>query len=192
MRSVGMKRRFAIAGLGLSAAAFLGACAPTAPAPTTTIPSGGTTTTTSNVVYACAGSGIIGPTGASPVGPIANQTTTVAITMPNSATVGAPFTVGVNVGNLNLSAAPGFLTLNAAGVVATVAVTGANLNGTVAADNFLGNGASIDLNLANTTATAASAGSKTVTVGAINLLSGSTGFVCTPVGAGASASVTAS
>ena len=190
MRSVGTKKRFAIAGLGLSAVAFLGACAPDAPAPTTTPPAGVTTTT--NVTYACAGSGIIGPGGASPVGTIANQTTSVAITMPASATVGTPFNVSVNVGNLNLAAAPSFLDLNGAGITATVAIAGANAPGSVAANNFVGNGASINLNPVGTTATAASAGAKTVTVGAINILSGSTGFVCTPVGAGASASVTAS
>ena len=192
MKSVGMKKRFAVLGLSLSAAAFLGACAADAPAPTTTIPSGGTATTTSNVTYACAGAGIIGPGGASPVGPIANQVTSVAVTLPTTATVGTPFTVGVNVGNLNLSPAPAFLDLNGAGIVANIAVTGANANASIAANNFVGNGASLDLNLANTTATAASAGSKTVTVGTINILSGSTGFICTPVGTPASASVTAS
>ena len=191
MRSVGMKKRFAIAGLGMGAVAFLGACSsPSAPAPTTTPPSG--VTTTSNVVYACAGSGIIGPGGASPVGPIANQTTSVAVTLPASATVGTPFNVGVDVGNMTLSPAPSFLDLNGAGITATVAIAGANANGTVAANNFVGNGASINLNPVGTTATAASAGAKTVTVGTITIVSGSTGFVCTPVGAGASASVTAS
>jgi hypothetical protein len=190
MRSVGMKKRFAIAGLGMSAAAFLGACTPTAP-PSTTPPAGVTTTT--NVTYACAGAGIIGPLGSSPVGPIANQTTSVAVTLPSSATVGTPFNVTVDVGNLNLSPAPTFVNLNGAGIVASIALTGANGPATVAADNFVSNGVSINLNAAgNTTATAASAGTKTVTVGAINILAGSTGFVCTPVGTPASASVTAS
>jgi hypothetical protein len=186
MRSVGMKKRFAIAGLGMGVVAFLGACAShSAPAPTTTIPSSGTNTTTTNVLYHCIG------TGNSASAVISDQTTGVAITLPTTATVGAPFTVGVNVGNLNLSAAPSFLDLNSAGLIATIGVTGANANATVAANNFLGNGASIDLNLANTTATAASPGAKTVTVGTITLVVGTTGFVCTPVGTPASASVTA-
>jgi hypothetical protein len=184
------KRRVALAGLGLGAMALVGsACG--APTPSTPPPSGGVTTT-SNVTYACAGTGIIGPGGLQPVGPIANQTTSVAITLPASATVGTPFDVGVNIGNLNLAAAPSFLDLNGAGIVGSIVVTGANANATVPANNFVGNGASIDLNPAGTTATATSAGTKTVTVGNIAIQSGSTGFLCTPVGASASASVTAS
>jgi hypothetical protein len=184
------KGRVALAGLGFGALALLGAACspPTTPPPTS---SGGGTTTTVNVTYACAGTGIIGPGGASPVGSIADQTTSVAITLPSSATVGTPFNVGVNVGNLNLAAAPGFLNLNAAGIVGSISVTGANGPATVAANNFVGNGASIDLNAAGTTATAASAGTKTVTVGNIAIQSGSTGFLCTPVGTPASASVNA-
>lgn len=188
-RSLSMGRA-GLTALGVGVIALLSvACAPPPPPPP---PPGGTTTTTTSVTYACAGAGIIGPGGASPVGPIANQVTSVAITMPNSATVGTPFTVGVNVGNLNLAAAPSFINLNGAGVVASIVVPGANANATTPANNFVGNGASIDLAATSTTATAASAGSKTVTVGAINILSGSTGFTCTPVGAVASASVNAS
>lgn len=191
-RSLSMGRA-GLTALGVGAIALLSvACVPPPAPPTTTIPPGGTTTTTTSVTYACAGAGIIGPGGASPVGPIADQVTSVAITMPNSATVGTPFTVGVNVGNLNLAAAPSFINLNGAGVVASIVVPGANANATTPANNFVGNGASIDLAATSTTATAASAGSKTVTVGAINILSGSTGFTCTPVGAVASASVNAS
>jgi len=181
------------AGSLLGLGSLLAACAPTpsGPAPTTTtaLP-GTTTTTTASVVYACSGAGIIGPSGASPVGPIANQTTTVAITRPTTPTAGSTVAIGVNIGNLNLSPAPGFLSLNAAGVVAGITVTGATGPATVPADNFVGNGASLDLNAASTTATVA-AGSNTLTVGQINILSGSTGFVCTPVGTPASTTFSA-
>ncbi len=178
------KKRAALAGLGIGAMALVGAaCAPATP-PATTVPTGNTTTT--NVNYACVGLGL------SSSAVIANQTTSVAITLPTSATVGTPFSVGVDVGNLNLSAAPSFLDLNSAGVVATIAVAGANANASTPANNFVGNGASIDLNAATTTATATSAGTKTVTVGQLTLVVGSTGFQCTPTGSGASASVTAS
>ena len=181
--------RTVLAGLGMGAVALLGAaCTPATPPapPTTTVPSGGTTTTTTNVNYDCNGVGL------SSSAVIADQVTSVAITLPNSATVGTPFSVGVDIGNLTLSAAPSFLDLNAAGVNASIAVDGANGPAVGPVTNFVGNGASLDLNSVSTTATAASAGAKTVTVGTLTIVVGSTGFVCTPTGAGASASVTAS
>ena len=175
--------------VGLMGAGALAACAPEpAPAPPTTVP-GGNTTTTTTVTLACAGSGIIGPGGASPVGPIADQDVDIDITLPNSVTAGANFSVGVDVGNLALAAAPGFINLNGAGIDATIFMTGSS-NIVVPANNFVGNGASLDLVEGIGTATAAS-GTNTVEVGQINILSGTTGFVCTPASAPATASVEA-
>ena len=58
---------------------------------------------TSSVTLACAGTGIIGPGGASPVGPIADQTIDVDITLPASATAGDDFDVLVDVDNLTFA-----------------------------------------------------------------------------------------
>lgn len=180
--------RTVLAGLGMGAVALLGVACTPAPAPTpttTTVPSGGTTTTTSNVNYDCNGVGL------SSSAVIADQVTSVAVTLPNSVAAGATFSVGVDVGNLSLSAAPSFLDLNSAGVNASIAVAGANGPAVGPVSNFVGNGASVNLNPVSTTATAV-AGVNTVTVGVLTIVVGSTGFVCTPIGAGASASVTAS
>jgi len=189
-----MKTRsvLAAAAVGLMGAGVLGACAPAAPAPAPD-PDPDAVTTTTAVEFACTGTGIIGPGGASPVGPIADQTVDVDVTLPGAVTAGANFDVLVDVDNLVFAAtgAPGFVNLNAAGIVAEIDVDGAAGPATVAANNFVGNGLSIDLGVAATTATAA-AGTNTVETGQIRILSGSTGFVCTPTGAGASASVEAS
>ena len=187
------KTRFlAAAAAGLMGAGVLGACAPEAPAPAPD-PDPDAVTTTSSVTLACAGTGIIGPGGASPVGPIADQTIDVDITLPASATAGDDFDVLVDVDNLTFAAtgAPAFVDLNAAGIIAEIDVAGANGPATVAANNFVGNGTSIDLGVAATTATAV-AGTNAVETGQIRIQSGSTGFVCDPLGPGATASVEAS
>ena len=92
-----MKTRNTLAALvvGLVGAGTVAACAPEAPAPVDPDPTGVTTTTA--VTYACAGTGIIGPGGASPVGDIADQVTDVAITLPSSASAGVAFDVAVDV-----------------------------------------------------------------------------------------------
>ena len=132
--------------------------------------------------------------GASPVGPIADQTVDIDITLPASATVGADFDVLVDIPALVFAAtgAPSFVNLNAADIVAEIDVAGANGPALVGANGaFTGNGTGVDLGVAATTATAVS-GTNTVETGQIRIQSGSTGFVCDPTGAGASASVEAS
>jgi len=60
-------------------------------------------------------------------------------------------------------------------------VAGTDAPATVPANNFVGNGASIDLNPASTTATApGTPGTFSITPGVVNILSGATGFICTP------------
>jgi len=175
-----------VVGSLLGGLSLVAACAPPAAGPPPT-----TATTTTNVNYACGAVGpIIGPGGSSPLGAIGNQVTPVAVTLPLTATVGGTINVGVDVGNLNLAAAPNFLNLNAVGIPVSVAVAGASTPATLpSANNFVGNGASIDL-APMTTTRIATAGANTVTVGTITIVSGATGFVCTPVTTGASATVT--
>ena len=175
--------------VGLMGAGAVAACAPAAPAPAPE-PDPDAVTTTTDVEFACAGTGLIAPGEPNAIGPIADQTTSVAITLPASVTDGETFDVLVDVGNLVLGAAPSFINLNTAGVVATIATAGTNGNATVAANNFVGNGASIDLNVASTTATAGP-GTTTIDVTDVTIVAGSTGFACSPTGAGASASVDA-
>ncbi len=165
----------------LGGLSLVAACAPPAgggappPAPTTA-------TTTTGVNYACVAVG-------SATGTIADQVTPVAVTLPLTASVGGTITVGVDVGNLNLAAAPGFLNLNAVGIPVSAAVAGAVGPATLAAvSNFVGNGASLDLAPMSTTRIA-TAGVNTVTVGTITIVSGTSGFICTPVTTGASATV---
>lgn len=179
----------AAAAATLMGAGVLGACAPAAPAPAPD-PDPDAVTTTTDVEFACAGTGLIAPGQPNAIGPIADQTTSVAITLPSSVTEGATFDVLVDVGNLVLGAAPSFINLNTAGVVGTITTANTNGNATVAANNFVGNGASIDLNVASTTATALP-GTTTIDVSDITIVAGSTGFACSPTGDGASASVTA-
>ena len=172
--------------VGLMGAGAVAACAPAAPTPP---PTGGVTTT-SAVEVACTGTGIIGPGGASPVGPIADQTVDIDVTLPASATDGESITIGVDVCNLVFAptGAPGFVNLNSAGIIAEIDLAGANGPATVAANNFVGNGTSIDLNEAGATATV-NTGTNNFETGQIRIQSGSTGFVCTPTGAGAVASI---
>lgn len=176
MTSYKIRAKSLVAGSLLGAGSLLAACGG----------SPGAAPTYAAGTYACApaGAAITTP----PAAPIPNQVLNVVVTLPASGTVGSPLTVGVDVPNMTLSAAPGFLDLNNASVVATIAVAGANAPATVAANNFLGNGASIDLNPASTVRTA-TAGANTVTVGTISILAGSSGFICTAIGAGATATL---
>jgi hypothetical protein len=173
------KTRLSLGALALGVVAIGAACAPP-PAPG--VPSG--TTTTSNVEFACIG------TGNSAGAVIANQTTTVAISHPANGGAAGAFSGTVDYGNLNLAAAPSFLDLNSAGVVATATTTGLSANPSVAANNFVGNGASIDLKPMAATGTSV-AGSNTITAGTVTIQVGTTGFICTPVGSPASATFSA-
>lgn len=180
------------AAVGLMGAGVLGACAPAAP-PTVPDPEPDAVTTTTSVELDCTGTGIIGPLGSNPVGPIALQTVDIDVTLPGSVTDGEDFDVLVDIPALVFAAegAPSFVNLNEANIIAEIDVVGANGPALVGANGaFTGNGTGADLNEAGTTATAA-AGTNTVETAQIRIQSGSTGFVCTPTGAGASASVDA-
>jgi hypothetical protein len=191
MTSYKIRAKSLVAGSLLGAGSLLAACggSPAAPPATTTTTAAPTThTVTTSVAYACAGQGpIIGPGGSSPVGPIANQNISVAVTMPNSGTVGGSLAVSVDLGTFNLAPAPLFVNLNLSGIPAVIDVAGANAAASVNADGaWIGNGAQVNVPPAGTTRTG-TAGANTVTVGTITLISGSTGFICTLVTPGTGA-----
>jgi hypothetical protein len=171
----------------IAAGALLGACAPPPdttgglPAPVTEA------TTTVNVTYSCIG---VGFAASVPPAALPDQVVSVTIGHPTSPVHGSTFQVVVTNGTFALSAASPAVNLNAAGlggqtILSANAGTIPNAFGSPV--YFTGNGVTGTIPWAAVNATApASGASMTITTGVVNILSGSTGFVCTPVGPSAS------
>jgi len=181
MKAFSRTRTLACAGL-VGATALLGACAPAGggggPAPTTTAPAGNVNTTTA-VTYSCQGVGA-----AASIGIIANQTVNVVVNHPSTKAAGAAYSVTVTVPTLTLGAAPSFLDLNAVGIAPVIgmsATTGTINNAGPTTIVFTGNGLTGTIAPAVSNGVAGAAGTIVGTAGTINILSGGTGFVCTPV-----------
>lgn len=181
MKAFSRTRTLGCAGL-IGATALLGACAPAGggggPAPTTTAAAGNINTTTA-VTYSCAGVG-----SASAIGTVPNQTVNVVVNHPATKPSGAAYSVTVTVPTLSLGAAPSFLDLNAVGIAPVIGMsaTGGTIsNAGPTTVVFTGNGLTGTIGVATATGTAGAAGTLAGKVGVINILTGSTGFVCTPV-----------
>jgi len=177
MQLIARTRTLAGAGL-IGATALLGACAP----PTVTVPAPpdppGSINTYTSVPYQCNGAGISAGSNAAP------QTVNVKINHPASVAAGATYAVAVTVPTLNLVAAPPFLDLNAAGITASIAMSASS--GTIGAAGpasvvFTGNGLTGTVAPAPSSGVAGAAGTISGTAGTISILSGSTGFVCSPI-----------
>lgn len=171
----------------IAAGALLAACSPPAPPDTTGgLPAPVTEeTTTVDVTYSCAGVGASAAAGVLP-----NQVVSVSIGHPTSPVHGSTFQVVVTNGTLALSPAPDFLDLNAVGLGGQTllsASAGSIPNAFGSPVLFTDNGVTGTIPWAAVNATApASGASMTITTGVVNILTGTTGFVCTPVGSGAS------
>ena len=141
------------------------------------------------MTYQCNGAGFVAGSNAAP------QTVSVVVNHPATVASGASYSVTATVPTLNLVAAPPFLDLNAAGITANAAATVSN--GTIgnagpATVFFVGNGATGTVAPLTAIGTAGAAGTMTGDIGTINILSGSTGFICTPTApvSGAAFSIT--
>jgi len=177
MQLIARTRTLVGAGL-IGATALLGACAP----PTVTVPAPpdppGSINTFTSVPYQCNGAGISAGSNAAP------QTVSVKVNHPATVAAAAAYAVTVTVPTLGLVQAPGFIDLNGIGITATIAMSASS--GTIgvagpASVVFTGNGLTGTVAPAPAAGVAGAAGTINGTAGAISILSGATGFICTPI-----------
>lgn len=168
----------------VAATVVVASCVP-GPGPGDPPPPVGGTTTTTNVTFACVGTGFASGS------VVADQTLAVAITAPDEVDPGETFNFAVTYPTFVLAAGP--VDLNAFTIAGITAISGSGgtLPASVSGSPVLwgpGSGTAT-IPPAVGSATAGASGSVVIETGSVSMQVGSTGFVCTPVGGGATRSI---
>lgn len=168
--------------LMMAATLAVAACVPNPPPPP---PPGGGTTTTTDVTFACVGTGFA----AGLVVP--DQTLTVSITAPYEVDPGETFDFVVSYPTFVLASSPVDLNFFTIPGVTQITGSGGTLPASVSGSPVLWGPGSATATIppAVGSATAGASGSVDIETGTVTMQVGSTGFVCTPVGGGATRSI---